>query len=192
MVLYYNCCDDEYRQIPYGGQQQGGQSLMQPTSMPMYQPGTQLAQPGLMQQPLLQQPGLMQPGLMQPGVMQPGMTGAAPGGFQVGAQAVAEESYIENILRFNKGKIGTFYYTVEGSKEWNSVVFRGRVETAGRDHIILSDPKTGRRFLLLMVNLSWVEFDEPINYPNIPVPQQVQSILTDGDMPTFPTAREEE
>lgn len=187
MVLYYNCCDDEYRQIPYGGQQQGGQSLMQPTSMPMYQPGTQLAQPGLMQQPLLQQPGLM-----QPGVMQPGMTGAAPGGFQVGAQAVAEESYIENILRFNKGKIGTFYYTVEGSKEWNSVVFRGRVETAGRDHIILSDPKTGRRFLLLMVNLSWVEFDEPINYPNIPVPQQVQSILTDGDMPTFPTAREEE
>ncbi|TCP52121.1 spore germination protein Q [Tumebacillus sp. BK434] len=155
---------------------------MQPTKMPMYQPG-------LMQQPFLQQPGLVQQPAMVP---QPGMTGAAPGGFQVGAPAVAEESYIENILRFNKGKIGTFYYTVEGSKEWNSVVFRGRVETAGRDHIILSDPKTGRRFLLLMVNLSWAEFEEPINYPNIPVPQQVKAILTDGDMPTFPSARNEQ
>lgn len=163
--MYYNCCEDEYRQAqaPYG---------YQPITMPMYPSGTQQTQP-MMQQPVTQQP-----------------IGTGMPGFQVGAQAVVEESYIENILRFNEGKIGTFYYTVGDSKEWNSIVFRGRVETAGRDHIILSDPKTGRRFLLLMIYLSWVEFDEPIRYPRIPVPEQVKATLTDGDMPTFP-AREE-
>lgn len=75
-----------------------------------------------------------------------------------------EESYIENILRMNLGKIGTFYMTYEGNPEWTARIFKGRVEAAGRDHIIISDPDTGRRFLLLMVNLDYVTFDEPLNY----------------------------
>lgn len=76
-----------------------------------------------------------------------------------------EESYIENILRLNRGKVGTFYLTYENNKQWNSLVIRGVIETAGRDHIILSDPQTGKRYLLLMLNLDYVVFDEPINYP---------------------------
>ena len=75
-----------------------------------------------------------------------------------------EQSFIENILRLNKGKVGTFYYTYENNNEWNAKVYRGVIEAAGRDHIIISDPQTGKRYLLLMVNLDWVEFDEPINY----------------------------
>ncbi|MGE5674077.1 MAG: spore coat protein GerQ [Mycobacterium leprae] len=79
-----------------------------------------------------------------------------------------EESYIENILRLNHGKIGTFYFTYQGNNQWNAKVYRGRVETAGRDHIIISDHETGKRYLLLMSNLDWVEFDEKLNYPTTP------------------------
>lgn len=75
-----------------------------------------------------------------------------------------EQSYIENILRLNKGKIGTFYYTFPDSNEWRDRKFVGVIEAAGRDHIIISDPNTGVRHLLLMIYLDYVDFDEPINY----------------------------
>lgn len=74
-----------------------------------------------------------------------------------------EESYIENILRMNKGKLGTFYFTFENNKEWNAKVIKGYVEAAGRDHIIISDP-SGKRYLMLMIYLDYVTFDEEINY----------------------------
>uniref|UniRef100_UPI00403F268C spore coat protein GerQ n=1 Tax=Paenibacillus sp. FSL R5-0519 TaxID=2921648 RepID=UPI00403F268C len=88
-----------------------------------------------------------------------------------------EQSYIENILRLNLGKYGTFYMTYEGNKEWNARIFQGIIEAAGRDHIIISDPKTGRRIMLLMVNFDYATFDEPLlyqypgvvgNYPQAP------------------------
>ncbi|WP_339172049.1 spore coat protein GerQ [Anoxybacillus sp. FSL W8-1294] len=75
-----------------------------------------------------------------------------------------EESYIENILRLNKGKIATVYATFENNREWNAKIFRGVVEAAGRDHLILSDPQTGMRYLLPMIYLDYVTFDEEINY----------------------------
>ena len=75
-----------------------------------------------------------------------------------------EESYIENILRLNRGKLATVYMTFENNSQWNAKVFRGIIEAAGRDHLILSDPSTGTRYLLLMVNLDYVTFHEPINY----------------------------
>lgn len=90
---------------------------------------------------------------------------AAPPGSQAGAGMLpAEESYIENILRLNKGKLATVYCTFEGSREWNSKVFKGIIEAAGRDHLILSDPQTGMRFLLTMVSVDYVTFDEEIEY----------------------------
>ena len=91
---------------------------------------------------------------------------------------VREESFIENILRFNHGKIGTFYFTYQGNNKWNAMVYHGRVETAGRDHIIISDPDNGKRYLLLMANLDWVEFDEKINYPYPEITPTVQATLT--------------
>jgi len=89
-----------------------------------------------------------------------------------------QESFIENILRFNHGKVGTFYFTYQGNNKWNAMVYHGRVETAGRDHIIISDPSSGKRYLLLMANLDWVEFDEKINYPYPEITPTVQATLT--------------
>lgn len=76
----------------------------------------------------------------------------------------SEQSFIENILRLNRGKVATVYMTFENNPDWNSKVFRGVVEAAGRDHIILSDPQTGKRYLLLMVYLDYITFDEELNY----------------------------
>ncbi|GGF94901.1 spore coat protein GerQ [Paenibacillus aceti] len=75
-----------------------------------------------------------------------------------------EQSFIENILRMNLGKVGTFYMTYENNSEWNAKIFKGVLEAAGRDHIIISDPNTGVRTVLLMVNLDYATFDEPLNY----------------------------
>ncbi|MEW9105072.1 spore coat protein GerQ [Paenibacillus sp.] len=75
-----------------------------------------------------------------------------------------EQSFIENILRLNIGKVGTFYMTYENNSEWNAKIFRGKIEAAGRDHLIISDPRTGQRIMLLMVNFDYATFDEPLNY----------------------------
>lgn len=73
-----------------------------------------------------------------------------------------QRSYIENILRLNRGKQATIYMTFEGQSE--PTVFTGIIEAAGRDHIIISDPQTGKRYLLLMIYLDYVSFDEELNY----------------------------
>ncbi len=75
-----------------------------------------------------------------------------------------EQSYIENILRLNKGKRVKAYFSFPDSNEWKDKIFTGIVEEAGRDHLILSDPTTGNWYLLLMIYLNYVEFDERINY----------------------------
>lgn len=75
-----------------------------------------------------------------------------------------EQSYIENILRLNKGKLVTLYATFENNKEWNAKVFKGIIEAAGRDHVILSDPQSGMRYLIPMVSVDYITFDEPIEY----------------------------
>ena len=102
-------------------------------------------------------------------------------GQQLPLGGVRQESFIENIIRFNKGKIGTFYFTYQGNNKWNAMVYHGRIETAGRDHIIISDPSSGKRFLLLMSNLDWVEFDEQINYPLAEISPEVQASMTTSE-----------
>lgn len=100
--------------------------------------------------------------------------GMASTGVQVPGMLPIEQSYIENILRLNKGKLVTVYMAFEGSQEWNSKVFRGVVEAAGRDHLILSDPETGYRYLLPMVYFNYAVFEEEIayDYPFAPGFQQ--------------------
>ena len=77
-----------------------------------------------------------------------------------------EESYIENILRMNKGKIGKFYCTFPDSNDWRDSVFNGTIEQAGRDHLIIRNPNTGKWYIILMIYLNYVEFDGEINYIN--------------------------
>ena len=74
-----------------------------------------------------------------------------------------EQSYIENILRLNKGKYVTVFCTFENNTQWNAKQFDGVIEAAGRDHIILSDPTTGNWYLLLMIYVNFIKFDEEIN-----------------------------
>ena len=107
------------------------------------------------------QPQQMQPQQMQPQQMQPPTIPAASRPQLPPAQ---EESYIENILRLNKGKVGTFYLTFPNNREWNAKVVTGVIEAAGRDHVIVSEPATGKRYLLLMIYLDYVTFDGEINY----------------------------
>ena len=74
-----------------------------------------------------------------------------------------EQSYIENILRVNKCKKVSVYQSFADAGEWKDKVFTGIIEQSGRDHIILSDPNTGKWYLLLMIYVNFIEFDEPIN-----------------------------
>jgi len=94
------------------------------------------------------------PGVTPGGATQPTLPGQLP----------LESSYIENILRLNLGKRATIYMTFENNTQWNAKIFKGIIEAAGRDHIIISDPQTGMRYLLLMVNLDYITFDEELNY----------------------------
>ena len=87
-----------------------------------------------------------------------------PQPLQPGQISDFEESYIENILRLNKGKVGTFYMTYNDSLEYRDKVYRGIIQAAGKDHIVISDTRDGKRYILLLVYLDYVEFDEPINY----------------------------
>lgn len=75
-----------------------------------------------------------------------------------------EQSYIENILRLNKGKKARVHMTFPDSNEFRDREFSGIIEQSGRDHIILSDPKTGTWELLLMIYVDFITFDEKINY----------------------------
>ncbi|RFU70878.1 spore coat protein GerQ [Peribacillus saganii] len=156
----YGRQEGEYGQ-PGGFPSQGQFQQFVPTPDMQVLPGSQAAGP---------QPGLgMQGGGMQApgaGMMVPVMGGQPQGmGAQAPGQLPVEESYIENILRLNRGKLATVYMTFEGRRDGeNTLTFRGIIEAAGRDHIVISDPQTGMRYLLLMVYLDYVTFEEEIEY----------------------------
>ncbi|MFB6466287.1 spore coat protein GerQ [Cytobacillus sp. Hz8] len=86
---------------------------------------------------------------------------AAP---QIPGMLPLEQSYIENILRLNKGKLTTVYASFDGEGSTDRKVFTGIIEAAGRDHLILSDPQTGRRTLIPMVFFNYATFDEELEY----------------------------
>lgn len=137
-----------------------------PTASPAYYPAYGMRQEDAqqMQQQYEQMQQMQQypPQMQQPPQTQPqqqeGPADNVPGMLPI------QQSYIENILRLNQGKRATVYMTFENNEEWNAQVFKGVIEAAGRDHIILSDPQTGRRYLLLMIYLDYVVFEEEINY----------------------------
>lgn len=101
----------------------------------------------------------------QAGAMYPTATPQAPVS-QIPGMLPLEQSYIENILRLNKGKLATVYaiFDTVANTETGTKVFRGIIEAAGRDHLILSDPETGMRFLIPMVYFGYATFDEELEY----------------------------
>ncbi|QHT60006.1 spore coat protein GerQ [Paenibacillus lycopersici] len=141
-----------------------GGGFQQPVATPF--PGTQMPaqMPAQMPMQMPMQSPLVAGASTQPPTTVPSGSFVTPAGGNIVAVPVTEESYVENILRMNRGKMATFYMTYENNREWNAKVFRGIIEAAGRDHIIISDPSTGMRYLLLTLNLDYVTFDGPINY----------------------------
>jgi spore germination protein Q len=124
--------------------------------MPMGMPGTTM--------PSTTMPSMT---MMHHGMVPPPVTSGTPitpGGVTLPGVPAVEESYVENILRMNLGKVATLYMTYENNTEWNAKIFKGVLEAAGRDHIIISDPVTGKRYLLLTLNLDYITFDEPLKY----------------------------
>ncbi len=76
----------------------------------------------------------------------------------------SEQSYIENILRNNIGKKVRVHASFSDSVEWRDRVFTGYIEHAGRDNLVINDKDNGKNYLILMIYLDFVEFDEEITY----------------------------
>ncbi len=74
-----------------------------------------------------------------------------------------EQSYIENILRLNKGKHAKAYISFPDSVNWKDKIFDGSIEQAGRDHLVMR-LENGQWVLVPMIYLDYVEFDEEITY----------------------------
>jgi len=87
-----------------------------------------------------------------------------PGNISAQSSLPLEQSLIENILRLNKRKKVNVYASYPDSNEWRDRIYTGIIEESGRDHLILSDPTTGKWYLIRMLYVNFVEFDEKINY----------------------------
>jgi spore germination protein Q len=75
-----------------------------------------------------------------------------------------EQSYIENILRLNKNKKVKVFASYPDSTEWRDRIYDGIIEEAGKDHLIMSSPSLGDWYLIPLIYVNWVEFEETINY----------------------------
>ena len=79
-----------------------------------------------------------------------------------------EQSYIENILRLNKNKKAKLFASYPDSNQWRDRIHDGIIEQAVKDHVIMSSPSLGDWYLIPLIYVNWVEFEEPINYsPNL-------------------------
>ena len=112
-------------------------------------------------------PGFQQQQMQMPNTQMPNMPMTPPQIPDGGRPPFREQSYIENILRLNRGKPGVFHFSFENAiePEKNTLAIPGVVEAAGRDHVILSTA-TGKRYLLPMIYFDYAEFNEELNYFN--------------------------
>ena len=75
-----------------------------------------------------------------------------------------EQSYIENLLRLNKGKMVNAYFSFPDSDAWRNKIFTGVIKEAGKDHLIIENPETKKVYMILLIYLNYVEFMDNINY----------------------------
>lgn len=113
--------------------------------------------------PNYQQPNYYNPNNQQQQMTPPPTTipSGRPPGFPEG-----ERSYIENILRLNIGKPGTFHFSFAhtAGEALNTRNIVGAVKAAGRDHLIVTERGTDHDFLFPMIYFDYAEFDEPVEY----------------------------
>ena len=68
-----------------------------------------------------------------------------------------EQSYIENILRLNKGRKIKAYVSYPDSSAWQNKVYEGIIEEAGRDHLIIRDNTNNLWYLIRIIYLNYVD-----------------------------------
>ena len=74
-----------------------------------------------------------------------------------------EINYLDNLLKVNKGKVANVYMCFPESNEWRDKIFKGVIEQSYRDSLILSDPSTGKWFVLPLIYINYIAFDEAFN-----------------------------
>lgn len=63
--------------------------------------------------------------------------------FSKKGEKVLEQSFIENILRLNLGKVASFYMHYEDGEK----VFRGLLTQASTDHYIIEETSSGKTLI---------------------------------------------
>lgn len=71
-----------------------------------------------------------------------------------------EDNTLYNIIKSNKGKRVNIYVSFPNSDK----EFSGILENIIKDHLIISDPETGKWYLIDTKYLNYIEFIEKINY----------------------------
>lgn len=74
-----------------------------------------------------------------------------------------EDSYIENVLRQNKGKHVKAYISYPDSTIWRDKMYEGYIREASKDHLIV-ECLDGKWNLIPMIYLDYVEFEDRITY----------------------------
>lgn len=152
-------------------QQQIPQSMQQMPQQPMQQPIPQSMQQQPMQPPM--QTYMGGPLEASGGTLIPtsvGQLNPATGKVALGANPAAsvpgmleiQHAYLENILRLNKGNLATVHLTFSAHSQQPNVVVRGNIIASGRDNLILLDPETNTYYVLLMVYVDYITFNEPL------------------------------
>ncbi len=81
------------------------------------------------------------------------------------ASSLGEDPYIENVLKKTARLKASVYMTFPDSNEWRDRKFDGILEGSGRDHIVLSEPSTGNWYILPLIYMDFISFDENLaNY----------------------------
>lgn len=72
--------------------------------------------------------------------------------------------YMINILRMNKKRKVTIYTSFPKLSDNKDDKFNGILEFIGYDHLILSEPSSGKWKIIPTIYIDYISFDEPINY----------------------------
>ena len=86
---------------------------------------------------------------------------------EINSSLPMEQSFIENILRLNKGKEAKIYTSFPDSKETIDIEFTGVIEEAGKDHIIMSNKEKNEWYLIPLIYLNYCVFKDKINYTKL-------------------------
>ena len=87
--------------------------------------------------------------------------------YEVNTTMPLEQSYIENILRLNKGKQATIYVSFPDANEFKDRIFTRIIEESGKDHLIISNNEKNEWYLIPLIYLNYATFNDKINYTKL-------------------------